>query len=54
MRFEEGVSHYLTEDIPAEIVSDRMNVSRKVLDEHYDERSQEVKMEQRRDYLDNI
>ena len=49
-----SITHYLTEDIPVEIVSDRMNVSRKVLDEHYDERSQEVKMEQRRNYLDDI
>jgi hypothetical protein len=31
-----------------------MNVSRDVLDKHYDRRSEEVKLEQRRGYLDNI
>jgi hypothetical protein len=35
-------------------VGDRMNVSRDVLDKHYDKRSAEVKLEQRRGYLDNI
>ena len=49
-----SITHFLTSDVPVDVVSDRMNVSRKVLDEHYDERSEEVKMEQRRGYLDNI
>lgn len=49
-----SITHFLTKDIPAEIVSDRMNVSRDVLDKHYDRRSEEVKLEQRRGYLDNI
>lgn len=31
-----------------------MNVSRKVLNQHYDKRSEEVKMEQRRGYIDDI
>lgn len=31
-----------------------MNVGRDVLDKHYDRRSEEVKLEQRRGYLDNI
>lgn len=31
-----------------------MDVSRKVLDKHYDKRSEEVRLEQRRGYLDNI
>jgi len=31
-----------------------MNVSRKMLDQHYDKRSEEVKLEQRRGYLDHI
>jgi len=35
-------------------VSDRMDVSRDVLDKHYDRRSEEVKLEQRRGYLDHI
>jgi len=49
-----SITHFLTKDIPTEIVSDRMNVSRDVLDKHYDRRSEEVKLEQRRGYLDNI
>jgi hypothetical protein len=35
-------------------VSDRINVSRKVLDKHYDKRSEEVKLEQRRSFLGNV
>lgn len=49
-----SITHFLSSDVPVDVVSDRMNVSRKVLDEHYDKRSEEVKMEQRRGYLDNI
>lgn len=49
-----SITHFLSEDVPVEIVSDRMNVSRRVLGEHYDKRSEEVKLEQRRGYLDNI
>lgn len=49
-----AITHYLTENVPTEVVSDRMNVSRDVLEDHYDRRSEEVKVEQRRDYLDNL
>jgi len=49
-----SITHYLTEDVPAEIVGDRMDVSRKVLDKHYDKRSQEVRLEQRRRFLDEL
>lgn len=49
-----SITHFLANDVPPEIVGDRMNVSRKVLDAHYDKRSEEVKLEQRRKYLDNI
>ena len=49
-----SITHFLTKDVPEEVVSDRMNVSRDVLDQHYDNRSEEVKLEQRRGYLDNI
>lgn len=49
-----SITHFLSNDVPVEIISDRMNVSRKVLDKHYDRRSTEVKLEQRRGYLDNI
>lgn len=46
--------HYLSKDMPVQIVSDRINVSRKVLDKHYDKRSEEVKLEQRRSFLGNV
>jgi integrase len=49
-----SITHFLASDVPVEIVSDRMNVSRDVLDEHYDKRSEAVKLEQRRSYLGNI
>lgn len=49
-----SITHFLAKDVPVEVVSDRMNVSRDVLDDHYDKRSKEVKLEQRRGYLDNI
>jgi len=49
-----SITHVLSQDVPAEIVGDRMNVSRDVLDKHYDKRTKEVKLEQRRGYLDNL
>ena len=49
-----SITHFLSNDVPIQIVSDRMNVSRKVLDDHYDKRSDDVKLEQRRGYLDNV
>jgi len=49
-----SITHFLSQDVPVEIVGDRMNVSRDVLDKHYDKRTKEVKLEQRRGYLDNI
>lgn len=49
-----SITHFLTSDVPVEVVGDRMDVSRKVLDKHYDRRSEEVKVEQRRMYLGNI
>ncbi len=49
-----SITHYLTEDVPVEVVGDRMDVSRKVLDKHYDKRSREVRLEQRRRFLNDI
>jgi len=46
-----AITRHLREDVPIEIVSDRFDVSHKVLDEHYDVRSRREKMEQRRNYL---
>jgi len=49
-----GITHHLNHDVPVDVVSDRANVTAKILDEHYDRRNQREKMEQRRQYLDNI
>ncbi|MFC7230694.1 tyrosine-type recombinase/integrase [Saliphagus sp. GCM10025308] len=49
-----SITHYLTQDVPVEVVGDRMNVSRNVLDKHYDKRSEDVKLEQRRAYLKEV
>lgn len=49
-----SITHFLRNDLPEKVVSDRADVSEEVLDEHYDSRSQMDKMEQRREYLDNI
>ncbi len=49
-----AITHHLTQDVPVEVVSDRMNVSPDVLEQHYDRRSEEVKVEQRREYLSDI
>lgn len=49
-----AITAHLLDDVPVEIVSDRMNVSQDILDRHYDRRSPREKMEQRREYLRNI
>ncbi|ACV10299.1 integrase family protein [Halorhabdus utahensis DSM 12940] len=49
-----SITHHLSEDVPEKVVSDRMNVGQEVLDMHYDQRSEEVKVEQRRDYLEGV
>lgn len=49
-----AITYHLTEDVPVEVVSDRMNVSRDVLEAHYDRRGEEVKVEQRRAYLEGL
>jgi len=40
-----SITHFLREDVPIEIVGDRMNVSRDVLEEHYNKRSEKIKLE---------
>lgn len=49
-----SITNFLSNDVPVEVVSDRMNVGQKVLDQHYDKRSEEVKVEQRRGYLEKV
>lgn len=49
-----SITHWLRSDVPKPAISDRADVSAAVLDAHYDERTEQEKMEQRRAFLDNI
>lgn len=49
-----AITHFLLADVPQPTVSERMDVSADVLEDHYDERNHKQKMEQRRGYLDNV
>lgn len=49
-----ALTHALNSEIPEKVLSDRANVSKSVLDEHYDQRSNKERMEQRREYLDDL
>ena len=49
-----AITHYLSNDVPEKVVGDRMDVSPDVLEKHYDQRSEDKKMEQRRQYLDAV
>lgn len=49
-----SLTHALNSDVPEKVLSDRANLSESVLDEFYDNRSQQERMEQRRKYLDRL
>ena len=49
-----AITHFLQSDVPETVVSDRANVTKDVIDQHYDQRSDTEKMEQRRGYLDKV
>lgn len=47
-----SITYWLLQDVPEEAVSDRMNVNKEVIDQHYDKRTPSEKMKQRRDYFE--
>jgi len=49
-----SITHWLRSDVPSKVVSDRADVSEGVIDKHYDERTAQEKMLQRRGYLVNV
>lgn len=46
-----SITDHLRNGTPEEVVSDRMNVSKGILDQHYDQRSERERMEVRRDFI---
>lgn len=46
-----SISYHLKEGIPAEIVSERVDATLDVIDEHYDKRSEREKMRTREDFI---
>ena len=49
-----SITEWLRSDVPSRVVSDRADVSERVIEKHYDERTDQEKMEQRRGYLENV
>jgi len=42
-----SITYWLWSDVPSRVVSDRADVSERVIEKHYDERTDQEKMEQR-------
>jgi site-specific recombinase XerD len=49
-----SITHLLRSDVPKQVVSDRVNSSPETLEKHYSQLTEEEKMEQRREYLDDL
>jgi len=48
------MTHWRANDVPIDVVADRFDVSPSVIEKHYDERTKQGKMEQRRRYYDDL
>jgi integrase len=49
-----SITHWLRNDVPEKAVSDRMDVSVKTIDKHYDKRTEDERAEVRRQYLEDV
>ncbi|GGM46441.1 hypothetical protein GCM10009006_29620 [Haloarcula argentinensis] len=49
-----ALTRMLRQGTPEEVVGDRSNVSRDVLEQHYDRRTERERMELRRDLLEDL
>jgi len=49
-----SITHLLRNDVPKQVVSDRVNSSPETLEKHYSQLTEAEKMEQRRDYLEEL
>jgi integrase len=47
------ITHLLQTGVPVQVVSDRCNVSPEIIDQHYDVRSEDEKVQQRQQVLDD-
>ncbi|WP_255168786.1 tyrosine-type recombinase/integrase [Natrononativus amylolyticus] len=49
-----SITHTLNQDTPKDVISDRMDVSKEILDKHYNKQTKDEQMETRKQYLEGI
>lgn len=49
-----AITYSLNEETPKDVISDRMDVSREVLDKHYNKQSKDEQMDTRRKYIEGL